>query len=191
MNPRAVPKRQHRLLVQAIERWREDGVIPPETADALRRSIEPARFDWRRVAAYSFVVAIACLVIAVAAAAADKFLVALLQRLFSAPALAKSLAFVVLAALVFAWALTRRARVPGKTYSNEALFFLGVLALAAAVGFFGEAIDRGTGHFSVLFLLAAVLYALLGLGFPSRQVWVFGLLSLGAWMGTETGYVSG
>jgi hypothetical protein len=46
-------------------------------------------------------------------------------------------------------------------------------------------------HYSVLLLLASVLYSLLGLWFPSKLVWVFGLLSLGAWMGTETGYVSG
>src|SRR6185437_1806521 len=53
------------------------------------------------------------------------------------------------------------------------------------------AIERGTGHYSVLFLIASVLYAVLGLWFLSALVWVFGLLSLGAWMGTETGYVSG
>lgn len=191
MGPRAVPKRQHRLLSQAIERWRTDGVISRDIAETLRGSIVPARFDWKRVAGYSFLIAIACLVIAVSAAVADRFLMDLLARLFSASAVAKSLAFAAVAALVFVWALARRARAPEKTYSNEALFFVGVLALAGAVAFFGQAIDRGTGHYSVLFLLAAVLYMLLGLGFPSRQVWVFGLVSLGAWMGTETGYVSG
>jgi hypothetical protein len=42
-----------------------------------------------------------------------------------------------------------------------------------------------------LFLIACVLYAALGLWFPSALVWVFALLSLGAWMGTETGYMAG
>lgn len=84
-----------------------------------------------------------------------------------------------------------REKHPHHVYRNEAVFFLGVLALAAAVFFLGVAIDRGTGHYSVLFLIASLLYALLGLWFPSALVWVFGLLSLGAWMGTETGYVSG
>lgn len=191
MAARPVPKRQYRLLMQAILRWRQDGVISTEIAETLRRSVAPARFDWRRVAAYSFVIAIACLVIAVAAAVADRFLMELLARLFSAPAAIKSLALAAVATLVFAWAVTRRARAPQKIYSNEALFFIGVLALAGSVAFFGQAIDRGTGHYSVLFLLAAVLYMLLGLAFPSKQVWVFGLFSLGAWMGTETGYMSG
>ena len=63
--------------------------------------------------------------------------------------------------------------------------------MAAAIFFLGVAIDTGTGHYPVLFLITSVLYALLGLWFPSALVWVFGLVSLGAWMGAETGYVSG
>ena len=191
MAARAIPRRQHRVLTRAIERWRADGVVSAETAEVLRRSIVPAPFDWRRLAAYAFVIAVVCAVIAVTALVADRMLMDLLARLFSAPDAIKSLAFAGLAALVFAWALRRRRRAAERVYSNEAIFLVGVLALAAAVGFFGAAVDRGTGHFSVLFLLAAVLYLLLGLAFPSRQVWIFGLLSLGAWMGTETGYVSG
>jgi hypothetical protein len=58
-------------------------------------------------------------------------------------------------------------------------------------GDLGVAIDSGSGRYSVLFLIASVLYALLGLWFPSALVWVFGLVSLGAWMGAESGYVSG
>src|SRR5262245_31306025 len=108
MAARAVPKRQYRLLMQAIQRWRQDGVVSAEVAETLRRSVAPARFDWRRVAAYSFVIAIACLVIAVAAAVADRFLMELLARLFSAPAAMKSLAFAAVALVVFAWAVTRR-----------------------------------------------------------------------------------
>jgi len=188
---RAVPRRQHRLLVQAIERWRQDGVISADIATSLRGSIAAARFDWKRVAASSFIVAIACLVIAVSAAIADQWLMALLARLVRVSALGKSLAFAVAAVLVFGWALSRRARAPEKVYSNEALFFVGVLALATSVLFFGQAIDRGTGDYSLLFLLAALLYALLGLAFPSKQVWIFALVSLGGWMGTKTGYVSG
>jgi hypothetical protein len=84
-----------------------------------------------------------------------------------------------------------RKRQPHRIYSNEAIFFLGVLALAGAIVFMGVALDTGSGHVSVLFLIASVLYALLGLWFPSALVWVFGLLSLGCWMGAETGYVSG
>ena len=121
----------------------------------------------------------------------DDVLMKLLMRLFNAPALAKCGFFAVAAAAIFRYGLTRRRRHPHRRYSNEAVFVLGVLALAAAIFFLGVAIDTGTGHYAILFLIASLLYALLGLWFPSALVWVFGLLSLGAWMGTETGYLSG
>ena len=115
----------------------------------------------------------------------------MLQRIFKAPAIAKCGFFTAISAGVFYLGLFLHKKNPRRIYSNEAVFFLGVLALAAAVALFGVAFDTGTGHFSALFLLASVLYVLLGLWFPSALVWVFGLLSLGAWMGAETGYMSG
>lgn len=63
--------------------------------------------------------------------------------------------------------------------------------MAAAVLFLGSARHIGSDNLTMLLLLASTLYALLGLWFPSKVVWVFGLLSLGAWMGAETGYLSG
>jgi hypothetical protein len=115
----------------------------------------------------------------------------LLMRIFNAPAIVKCGFFAAVSAGIFRYGLFLRIRYSHRIYGNESVFFLGVLALAAAVFFLGVAIDTGTGHYSVLFLIASVLYVLLGLWFPSALVWVFGLLSLGAWMGTETGYVSG
>ncbi len=79
---------------------------------------------------------------------------------------------------------------PYKVFSNETILFLGVLLTAVSVGYLGAALDNGSGHFSLLFLLAAVIYAVLGFYFSSVQVWVFALLSLGAWYGAETGYLS-
>lgn len=187
----ALARTQHQVVARAIERWRQSGVIDEETAAQLTGSIAVASFDWQRTARYAFLISIVCVVIAVAALLADEALMRLLMRIFNAPALVKSIACAGVSAAVFRYALRLRARAPHRRYGSEALFFLGVLALAAAIFFLGVAIDTGTGHYSILFLLASVLYALLGLWFPSALVWVFGLLSLGAWMGTETGYVSG
>ena len=58
---------------------------------------------------------------------------------------------------------------------------MGVLSTALAIAFLGKALDSGSGHF-LLLLLAAVVYCLLGLAFPSKQVWLFGLVSLGSWL---------
>lgn len=189
--PKALSKKQYRLVSQVIDHWRESGVIDRETAGRLTGGVVSTPFDWKRLARYSFIAAICCLVTAVSALLADKALLELLKKLFNSPPIVKSLCFALIAAAVFWFGVTRRERAPHKTYSNEAIFFLGVLASAAAIGFLGVALDTGTKHYSVLFLMASVLYLLLGLWFPSKQVWVFGLLSLGSWMGTETGYISG
>jgi len=187
----ALGKKQHRIVVEAIERWRHSGLVDEQTAARLSDSITVAPFDWQRAARYAFIISIVCLVIAVGAMLADRALMRLLMRIFSAPAIAKCAFFAAVSAAMFWCGLFLRKRYPHRLYSNESVFFLGVLALAAAVFFLGAAIDTGSGHYSMLFLIASVLYALLGLWFPSKLVWVFGLLSLGAWMGTETGYMSG
>lgn len=187
----ALPRKQHRIVSQAVERWRAAGIVDEPTGEKLLQSLSIAPFDWQRVARYSFIVAIVCFVIAVGALLADRLLMELLRRLFSAPAIVKCALFAAVAAALFRYGLFLRGRYPHRRYSNEAVFFLGVLALAGAIAFLGVAIDTGSGHYSLLFLLAAALYLLLGLWFPSALVWVFGLLALGSWMGTETGYVSG
>jgi energy-converting hydrogenase Eha subunit A len=184
-------KRQHRLVSNVIKYWQQTEKISQETAVKLSESIIAVPFDWKRLARYSFIIAICCFVIAIGSVLADEALLKLLEHLFNSPPIVKSVFFAIIAAAIFRYGLIRRNRFPHKTYSNEAIFFIGVLAIAATVGFLGVALDTGTKHYSILFLMASILYVLLGLWFPSKQVWVFGLLSLGAWMGTETGYVSG
>ena len=187
----ALPRKQHGIVTRTIEKWQKDGVIDSKTAARLVDSIVVVSFDWQRAARYAFIISIFCLVIAVGAVLMDELLMQLLKRIFNAPAIVKCGFFTAVSAGIFWYGLRVRQRYPHRIYGSESVFFLGVLALAVAVFFLGVAIDTGTGHYSILFLIASVLYALLGLWFPSVLVWVFGLLSLGAWMGTETGYVSG
>ena len=183
----SLAKKHHGIVSRVIERWRQNGVVDEPTAAKLSDSLAIASFDWQRTARYAFIVSIFCLVIAVGSVLADEVLMKLLMRIFNAPAFVKCAFFAAVSAAIFRYGLFLRKRYPHRPYGNESVFFLGVLALAASVYFLGVAIDTGSGHYSVLFLIASVLYALLGLWFPSKLVWVFGLVSLGAWMGTETG----
>ncbi|MES2808908.1 MAG: DUF2157 domain-containing protein, partial [Bacteroidota bacterium] len=52
----------------------------------------------------------------------------------------------------------------------------------------GKALDRGSGHYSLLFLLSVFVYGFLGWRMQSRLIWLFALISLGSWFGTETGF---
>lgn len=186
-----VSKKEGRILGNAIAQWRQSGVISEQESEKLKAAYQVTAFDWKRLAKYSFWLAIICVLIALSSALADQWLIALFERLFSAPATAKSVGLALLAAGFYYLGLRRKRAKPEKIYSNEALFFLGVAATAGSIAFLGKAIDTGSGHFSLLLLLAALVYGGLGLWFPSKLVWLFSLLSLGSWFGAETGYVSG
>lgn len=179
------------LLRKAIAQWRETGLLGGSTAASLEEDIEVVGFDWKKLAKYSFWVAIICIVIAVGAVLADQALMELLSRIFNAPYAVKSLALTAFSGLLYWHGWVRRRRFPARIFSNEAVMFLAVLATAGAVYTFGRTIDNGSGHFSLLLLLSFLIYGVLGFFLESNLIWLFALLSLGSWMGTETGYESG
>ena len=186
-----ITKKKAKIIKSTIETWIEEKVISQDQSRRLLEIYEVIGFDWKRLAKYSFWVSIICIIISVGAILADDFLRELLAKLFNTPAIVKCLFTSILAALIYYYGIKRKSKTPEKVFSNEAIFFLGVLATAGSVTFFGRAIDTGSGHFSILILLAAIIYGILGLWFPSKLVWIFSLLSIGSWMGTETGYMSG
>lgn len=186
-----VTKKEARILNHAIQAWRDKALISQQESEKLQDSLEVTAFDWKRVGKYAFWVAIGCILISISSILADKWLLELFERLFNAPDSIKCLSFAVAASALYILGIRRKAQFPGKIYSNEAIFFLGVLSTAFAIAFLGKLIDSGSGHFSLLLLLAAFIYGALGLWFPSKLVWLFSLLSLGSWFGAETGYASG
>lgn len=188
-------KRQGRFLLTIINRWEAEDVVSQEMADVLRRSFSLRSFDWKRLARYSFWLAIICGVIAVGAVMTDSALIAwfgrLLSRFFLSSYFTACIIFSCLAALLYYAGMLRRKKYPQKIFSNETIIFAGALLTSVAIGFLGQAIDTGSEHFSLLVLLAAIIYAVLGFFFPSKLLWIFAILSLGSWFGTETGYMSG
>lgn len=186
-----LPKKKARIVLNAVEELSRQQVIDAATAEKIRANIQSIAFDWRRLARYSFIIAIVCVVIAVGAAVADRWLMDLLEKVFSLPWALKSGACAALSAGIIFFGLNRRRKYPAKIFSNEALFFLGVLGVAGSIACLGKALDNGSGHFSLLLLLATVIYGVLGLLLESKLIWVFALMSLGGWFGAETGYASG
>lgn len=186
-----LPRKQAAVIRDAIERWKQDGIIPDAQAATLAATIEVQYFDWRKLAKYSFWIALFSIVSSVSAALSDRVIMDLLEALFMAPAAIKCAALSLVAGGLFHRGLAGRAEAPGKVYRNEAMFFLGVLVTAGAITQLGVMFDTGSGHFSILLLLSFLVYAVLGLRLGSNLIWVFALASLGGWMGTETGYMSG
>lgn len=186
-----VSRKQKRLLERAIEHWQQQGLINDRQASRLLADMQPAGFDWQRTARYAFVAAIASLLISVAALLTDDWLLALLGWFVALSAITKCLLMTILAGGIFYYGGYRRSRFPQFYYTSETLFFMGVMALASAIYFLGVALDTAQNRVSVLFFIATLLYGVLAVYFPSRLIWVFALVSLASWMGTETGYMSG
>ena len=186
-----LPRRQAVVVREALAQWARDGLLPAAQAAELTATIEVQAFDWRRLAKYSFWVAIISILTSVSAALSDRVLMELLARLFEAPATAKCLGLSIVAAGLYRWGVHRRAKDPTHVYRNEAIMFLGVVATAGAIAQLGIALDTGSGHYSLLILLSTIVYGVLAVLIESNLTWIFALVSLGGWMGTETGYMSG
>src|SRR5215831_9600227 len=121
-----LPRKQATVVRDAIERWKLDGIIPEAQAATLTASIEVQYFDWRKLAKYSFWIALFSIVTSVSAALSDQAL----QELFEAPAILKCMALSVIAAGLYRWGIVRRQQAPDKVYRNEAILFLAVLTTA-------------------------------------------------------------
>jgi hypothetical protein len=173
-----------------VKFWEASGDLDKEAADRLLATIQIASFDWKRFAAWGFYFAIACLAIAMAALVGAPWFVFLLQEFFQND-FGRLIVSSALSVFLYFWAFKLRRKRPERIYLNQAALFLAVLANAWAVGELGRLLDTGSGHFSLLFLLSCIIYALIGYFGRAKLVWIFALFSLGAWMGAETGYVSG
>ena len=184
-------KKKAKVVRSAIEAWIAGDIVSQDQGRRLFESVEVVSFDWKRLAKYSFWISVICIVISVVAIVTDDFIRTLFAKLFNAPDFFKCLFMAFTAALFYYLGIKRKGKFPAKVFSSEAIFFLGVLATAGSTGFLGKALDTGSGHFSVLILLAAIIYGILGLWFPSKLVWIFALISMGGWLGAETGYASG
>ncbi|MCC8166404.1 MAG: DUF2157 domain-containing protein, partial [Planctomycetes bacterium] len=151
-------KSQGQFLADVIAEWESNGTIDPETAHRLRGSFAIRPFDWAKLAMYSFLIAVLCVVIALVVLVADDFLVELIERFYSAPDSALCIGFGVLAVVVFYAGLRKRRSCPENVFGNESVLFVAVLFAALCIRFLGNVLDDGSGHYSLLLRLAAGLY---------------------------------
>lgn len=186
-----VSKRKYRFVTRVINSWKERGLLSEEKADELKDSLEISRLDWRRLARYSFWIAGISLAIAVFALLMDDAIMALIEQIIRLPDLVKCILLALVSAGFYAWGFRRKRMKPARGLTNESILFIGAVFTGASLVFLGQALDTGSGHFSILILLATLAYLFIGGFFPSVPMWVVGLLSLSAWFGTETGYASG
>ncbi|MDQ8005674.1 MAG: DUF2157 domain-containing protein [Pedobacter sp.] len=178
------------FLDEMLDYWQSEKLLTEAEARKLKNSYEPKAFDWRRLAQYSFWIAMACGVIALSALLVDKSLLDYLKNLYNTPNIVISIVSALAATGCYILGVRRKKKKPQNVFSNEAIIFSGVMLTANAVAYLGKAIDNGSNHFSLLILFSVIIYLALAYFFKSRLIWAFALLALGAWFGTETGYLS-
>ena len=191
-----LPRKQAETVRKALERWQAEGLLDEMTGKRLLDDLVPIRFDWYRLGRYAMWAAVACILIGVAALFADRGFLEFIGRFISLTGLGRCGLLCLVAAGLFVWGARLRARSPEKRLTSEAVFFLGVAAVAAALHFFADWLYTydycPNPHLLYgLFLIAALVYGVLGLALDSRMIWIFSLLSLGSWLGTRSGYVGG
>lgn len=185
-----VSKKKYKFLLGLFPRLIQAGAISEEGATKILSVVTPQSFDWRRLTRYALWVSIISLVISVTAVLRDEWIMQILKNLFLAHAAVKMGVFGFIAFICYTMGSIRRRRRPQNVYTNEALMFLGVLSTAGAIFSLGEWISSTSGHFSLLILLASISYGILGFFLNSGLILCFGILSLGGWLGAETGYMS-
>jgi hypothetical protein len=183
-----VDKDEAKFLEKTVSHWQRGGLLDEDTARKLKDSYEVTGFDWKRLAQYSFWVAMGCGIVAIASLVINETLLNWLSRLYDTPNIVISMLSFGLAALFYYSGNNRKKKWPERIYSNEALLCLGVLFTACGIAFLGKAFDNGSGHYSMLFLVSVIVYAALAVYYRSHLIWAFALVSLGSWFGTETGY---
>jgi len=181
-------KQESEFLNRTIKHWQDTSLVDADTAEKLRTSYEVKGFDWMRLAKYSFWIALVCGFIAVGSLIIDDSVIRWLKNLYYTPDVVIAILAGILAVVLFYFGRRWEKKYPEKVFSNEAIIFSGVLSTACCIAYLGKTFDNGSGHYSLLFLFSVFIYGVLAYRMESRLIWLFALVSLGSWFGTETGY---
>jgi hypothetical protein len=183
-----IDRQESEFLNDTIAHWEKHNLIDAAQAGKLRDSYEVKGFDWMRLAKYSIWVALFCGAVAIGSLIVDDAVINWIKKLYDTPDIVISILSGMMAAGLFYAGRRREKLHPEKVFSNEAVVFTGVLFTACCIAYLGKTFDSKSGHYSLLFLVSVFVYGFLAHRMGSRLIWLFALVSLGSWFGTETGY---
>lgn len=178
------------FLDEMLDTWQQENLLSEADVQKLKGSYEAKSFDWRRLAQYSFWIAMACGVISLGALLIDNKVLDYLYKLYDTPDSLICLISAAAAAYLYYISFKRKKSRAMEVFSNDALIFTAVMLTANAIAYLGKALGKGESHFSLLILFSVLIYGILAFIFKSRLIWIFTMISFGAWFGTETGYLS-
>lgn len=186
-------KKRAKIVKTAIKTWQEEEILDEQIAQKLTDSIHVVTFDWKRAAFWSFFFSLCCFFIALISLFNSNLFydfLELIEVIFEKDHV-RFILSVFLTILFYYIGFYLRKKEPLRIYRNEAFLLAAVVFTAWAISEFGYLISNGSGHFSLLILLACIIYSIIGYFYKSNLVWLFALISFTSWLGAETGYMSG
>jgi hypothetical protein len=183
-----IDRQESEFLNDTIAHWEKNHLLDAAQAEKLRNSYEVKGFDWMRLAKYSIWVALFCGAIAIGSLIVDDAVINWIKNLYDTPRYCHQHFIGCWRSRLLLFGRRRERLYPEKILVTRPPYFLGVLFTASCIAYLGKTFDNGSGHYSILFLVSVFVYGFLAYRMGSRLIWLFALVSLGSWFGTETGY---
>lgn len=176
-----VNKSERKLLVNAIEEWKNQKLLNEEQAEQFKSTLQIRKFDWRPLSIYAFIIAVACAVLSIVVLLADRPLRLLLEQLMKITDAGISCILSALAVLGFAYARRRFQKTPQLSISNNSILLFFAFLSLAAIAFWAKTFHVFQENNAGIFLLATVLYFGLSIYLNSKILWTlaFSMLLLG------------
>ncbi len=106
------------FLDEMLEHWKDEKLLSETEVSRLKESYEAKSFDWRRLAQYSFWIAMACGVISLGALLIDNTILNYLKKLYDTPDGIISLLSALVAALLYWLSFRRKKSLPMEVFSK-------------------------------------------------------------------------
>lgn len=181
-----VNKKEARLLEEAIEQWKKDGLLNSPKADELKQSISSYRSEFDSVAFYATIAAVSCALLAFGALVLDEKWIERLRRFFAFSEIFIGFVFGVVTVFLAWVAKRRKKKYAYASLANESFTVLVALTLGISVAYFTRSFQPTYHYYGLGIFVAAVLYGLLAVYLNSKILWTCMLLALISSWATQT-----
>jgi len=171
-------------LLDELKKWRDQGWIDSEVHDKIASGYpEPSRWDLRLIIRWTLIIGALTLGIG---------LISLVILIVDSPYfLAFLLSAGALTGFAVGFSLLREKGKNPLPKTGNSLIVVACLLLGADVFVLAKILAPSGDHWTSLVLIISLAYGVIAYVFKNPVVLVLGLLSLGTWFGSESGYVSG
>jgi len=184
-------KSKYRTVSETLDTLQQESVITNEQKSHILDHIEPLSFDWKRLARFSFIIAIICTLISFSTLLGDAKLLEAIIGFFMNNQLLLSGFVGMLSAAFFYGGWQYAKRFPLRIFSTETIHFFGVILFSTSIGLVADHYDLHIVRDHYWFLLPSIISLGIAYLVRSKLIWIYALLCIGGWVGASTGYWGG